>query len=209
VIFKGAGGAVALTCADYSAPPKTGTSNTFVVNPGPFAGLQVILPGQTAAGGTATGKTGTPTNQTAGTPFTITVRAVDQYWNLVSGVNDNIHLVSTDAFAWMPADTTLQNGQCLIQVRLHKSGNQTITASDNDNSSILTDTSSQVLISGGPSASSLILAPGESPAWHGERPHRHRHRPVDQLRLHDHGPRHRRLVESGDGSDGRGPHHLQ
>jgi hypothetical protein len=164
VIFKGAGGAVALTCADYSAPPKTGTSNTFVVNPGPFAGLQVILPGQTAAGGTATGKTGTPTNQTAGTPFTITVRAVDQYWNLVSGVNDNIHLVSTDAFAWMPADTTLQNGQCLIQVRLHKSGNQTITASDNDNSSILTDTSSQVLISGGPFSKLLILAPGESPA---------------------------------------------
>jgi hypothetical protein len=164
VIFKGAGGAVALTCADYSAPPKTGTSNTFVVNPGPFNGLQVLLPGESAAGGTATGKTGTPTNQTAGTPFTITVRAVDQYWNLVSGVNDNIHLVSTDAFAWMPADTTLSNGQCLIQVRLHKSGNQTITASDNDNSSILTDTSSQVLISGGPFSKLLILAPGESPA---------------------------------------------
>jgi flagellar hook capping protein FlgD len=164
VIFKGAGGAVALTCADYSAPPKTGTSNTFVVNPGPFNGLQVILPGESAAGGTATGKTGTPTNQTAGTPFTITVRAVDQYWNLVSGVNDNIHLVSTDAFAWMPADTTLSNGQCLIQVRLHKSGNQTITASDNDNSSILTDTSSQVLISGGAFSKLLILAPGESPA---------------------------------------------
>jgi hypothetical protein len=164
VIFKGAGGAVALTCADYSAPPKTGTSNTFVVNPGPFNGLQVLLPGESAAGGTATGKTGTPTNQTAGTPFTITVRAVDQYWNLVSGVNDNIHLISTDAFAWMPADTTLSNGQCLIQVRLHKSGNQTITASDNDNSSILTDTSSQVLITGGSFSKLLILAPGESPA---------------------------------------------
>ena len=164
VVMKGAGGAVALTCADYSAPPKTGTSNTFVVTPGPFTGLQVILPGETAAGGTATGKTGTPTNQTAGTPFTITVRAVDQYWNLVSGINDSIHLTSTDAFAWMPADTTLSNGQCLIQVRLHKSGNQTITASDNTNGSILTDTSSQVLIVGGSFAKVLILAPGESPA---------------------------------------------
>jgi hypothetical protein len=164
VIFKGAGGAVALTCADYSAPPKTGTSNTFVVNPGPFVGMQVILPGESAAGGTASGKTGTPTNQTAGTPFTITVRAVDQYWNLVSGVNDSIHLTSTDAFAWMPSDTTLSNGQCLIQVRLHKSGLQTITASDNTNSSILTDTSSQVLIVGGSFAKVLILAPGESPA---------------------------------------------
>jgi hypothetical protein len=164
VVFKGAGGAVALTCADYSAPPKTGTSNTFVVNPGPFAGLQVIVPGESPAGGTATGRTGTPTTQSAGNPFTITVRAVDQYWNLVPGINDNIHLTSTDAFAWMPADTVLNNGQCLIQVRLHKSGNQTITASDNDNSSILTDTSSPITIVGGTFAKVLILAPGEFPA---------------------------------------------
>jgi hypothetical protein len=64
----------------------------------------------------------------------------------------------------MPSDTVLANGQCLIQVRLHKSGNQTITVSDNDNSSILTDTSSQVAIAGGPFAKVLILAPGESPA---------------------------------------------
>jgi len=164
VVFKGAGGAVALTCADYSAPPKIGTSNTFVVNPGPFAGLQVLMPGESAAGGTATGKTGTPTTQSAGNPFTITVRAVDQYWNLVSGINDSVHLTSTDSFAWMPADTTLNNGQCLIQVRLHKSGQQTITASDNDNNSILTDTSSPITIVGGTFAKLLILAPGESPA---------------------------------------------
>ena len=164
VVFKGAGGAVALTCADYSAPPKIGTSNTFVVNPGPFTGLQVLMPGESAAGGTATGKTGTPTTQSAGNPFTITVRAVDQYWNLVSGINDSVHLTSTDAFAWMPADTVLNNGQCLIQVRLHKSGQQTITASDNANSSILTDTSSPITIVGGAFAKVLILAPGESPA---------------------------------------------
>ncbi|HKW51119.1 MAG TPA: hypothetical protein VJQ53_05230, partial [Candidatus Eisenbacteria bacterium] len=83
VTLKGAGGAVALTCLDFSAPPKIGTSNTFVVNPGPLYGLQVILPGETALGGTTSGKSGTPTNQTAGNPFTMTVRAVDQFWNLV------------------------------------------------------------------------------------------------------------------------------
>jgi hypothetical protein len=164
VVLKGAGGAVALTCADYSAPPKTGTSNNFVVNPGPFYQLQVILPGETAQGGTATGKSGTPTAQTAGTQFVTTVRAVDQYWNLVPGINDNIHLTSTDAFAWMSSDTTLVNGQILVPTRLHKSGSQTITASDTDNGSIQPNTSSPVTINGGSFAKVLILAPGESPA---------------------------------------------
>jgi hypothetical protein len=164
VTFKGAGGAVALTAADFSAPPKIGTSNTFVVSPGPFSGLQVILPGEQAMGGTTTGKSGTPTNQTAGNPFTITVRAVDQYWNLVSGVNDRIALSSTDLYAWMPTDTVLVNGQVLIPVRLHKSGSQTITARDSDNVSIQANTSSPVLITGGSFARVLILAPGESPA---------------------------------------------
>jgi hypothetical protein len=164
VTFKGAGGAVALTCADYSAPPKTGTSNTFVVNPGPLYGLQVLLPGESARGGTATGKTGTPTNQSAGNPFTVTVRAVDQYWNLVPGVNDRIVLTSTDTFAWMPSDTLLSNGQCLIPTRLHKSGLQTITARDSTNASVQPNTSAQVLVVGGAFSRVLILAPGETPA---------------------------------------------
>ncbi len=164
VTCKGAGGAVALTCADYSAPPKTGTSNNFVVNPGPFVKLQVILPGETPMGGTVAGKSGTPTTQTAGNPFTLTVRAVDDFWNLVPGINDRIGLTSTDSFAWMPAETTLVNGQLLFPVRLHKSGSQTITATDLDNGSISSNTSSPVTIIGGPFARVLVLAPGESPA---------------------------------------------
>jgi hypothetical protein len=164
VTLKGAGGAVALTCLDFSAPPKTGTSNSFVVSPGPFYGLQVILPAEQALGGTTTGKSGTVTNQPAGNQFTVTVRAVDQYWNLVPGVNDHIGLASTDSAAWMPSDTTLTNGQVLIPVRLHKSGLQTITATDLDNGSIQDNTSSQVLIIGGAFARVLILAPGEYPA---------------------------------------------
>jgi hypothetical protein len=164
VTFKGAGGAVALTCADFSAPPKIGTSNTFVVNPGPFVGLQVLLPGEIAQGGTATGKSGTPTTQSAGNPFTTTVRAVDQYWNLVPGVSDRIVLTSTDLFAWIPSDTVLVNGQVLIPTRLHRSGLQTITARDSTNPAITENTSSQVNVVGGTFARVLLLAPGEFPA---------------------------------------------
>ncbi len=164
MVFKGAGGAVSFTCSDFSAPPHTGTSNTFTVNPGPFTGLQVLLPGETARGGTADGKEGPPSNQTAGSPFTLTVRAVDQFWNLVAGVNDSIALGSTDAFAGMPAHSALANGQVLIPTTLYRSGSQRIWASDLTNGGIRPDTSSAVTVTGGPFAKVLVLAPGESSA---------------------------------------------
>src|SRR5947208_10785764 len=84
--------------------------------------------------------------------------------NWVSGANDRIGLASTVSLDWMPTDTTLVNGQVLIPTRLHKSGYQTITASDIDNGSIQANTSSQVLVVGGTFARVLILAPGEFPA---------------------------------------------
>src|SRR5256886_7434461 len=49
----------------------------------PFTKLQLLVPGETAAPGTGSGKTGTPTAQTAGTAFTVTVNAVDANWYLV------------------------------------------------------------------------------------------------------------------------------
>ncbi|MGH7724532.1 MAG: hypothetical protein ACREOU_03815 [Candidatus Eiseniibacteriota bacterium] len=162
--FFGAGGAVSFTCSDFAAPPNTGTSNAFTVAPGPLAKLQVLLPGETAEGGTADGKTGVPTPQSAGSPFTLTLRGVDAYWNLVPGVNDRVALASSDEFAGMPAETTLANGQRLLSVRLFKSGSQRIWASDVTNSSVGSDTSSYVTVGGGPFARVLILAPGESPA---------------------------------------------
>jgi hypothetical protein len=163
ITFRGAGGAVSFTCSDFSAPAHIGTSNSFVVSPGPLAGVQVLLPGETAAGGTPSGKVGSPANQSAGNPFTITLRAVDAFWNMVPGVSDRVGLGSSDAFALMPAETTLANGQRLVPVRLHRSGPQRIWASDLDNT-VAPDTSAAVTIVGGPFAKLLVLAPGESPA---------------------------------------------
>ncbi len=48
-----------------------------------FSKLQVLAPGETAAPGTATGKTGAPPYYLVGTPFTVTVNAVDAYWNFI------------------------------------------------------------------------------------------------------------------------------
>ena len=164
VTFKGAGGAVSITCSDFSSPPHTGTSNNFVVQPGALAGLQVLLPGETARGGTPTGKTGTPTGQSAGAAFTVTVRAVDAWWNMVPGVSDSIALGSTDAFARLPAETTLVNGQVLIPTMLYRTGPQIIWARDLANSGVAADTSAAVTLTGGAFARLLVLAPGESPA---------------------------------------------
>lgn len=164
MVFRGAGGAVSFTAFDFSAPPHTGTSNSFAVQPGPFSGLQVLLPGETPQGGTVDGKNGAPTGQTAGAAFTLTLRAVDAYWNLVGGINDRIALGSSDAFAGMPAETTLAGGQLLLPARLYRTGPQRIWASDVDQPSITPDTSAYVTVTGGPFSRVLILAPGESPA---------------------------------------------
>ncbi len=161
MVFRGAGGAVSFTCSDFSTPPHMGTSNSFEVLPGPYAKLQVLLPGETPQGGTFDGVSGTPTDQNAGSSFSLTVRAVDQYWNRVPGIGSRIGLSSTDAFAAMPAETTLNNGEIILPVTLYKTGSQTITAVDLDSTDILSHTSSAVHVISGPYARILILAPGE------------------------------------------------
>ena len=164
MVFKAAGALVSFVCTDFAATPHTGASNSFQVVAAAYAGLQVLLPGETARGGTPTGKSGTAATQSAGNPFTLTVRAVDAYWNLVSGIAHRAALGSTDAFARMPADTLLGNGQALIPVRLYRSGSQRIWASDVTQSSATPDTSSWFTLTGGSFTRLLVLAPGETVA---------------------------------------------
>jgi len=47
------------------------TSSAITVNLGAFAKLQVLAPGEIAAPGSPSGKTGTPSVQVAGTPSTL------------------------------------------------------------------------------------------------------------------------------------------
>src|SRR6185503_2491897 len=51
------------------------TSGNVAVAAGPFTKLQLLVPGETAAPGTSSGKTGTPSGQTVGSPFPVTVSA--------------------------------------------------------------------------------------------------------------------------------------
>src|SRR5262249_25593486 len=86
-----------VTGTDATDGTKTAsTSPSITVNVGAFAKLQLLVPGETASPGSGTGKTGTPTAQTAGTAFTTTVNAVDANWNLIN-TNDTIAITSSDA----------------------------------------------------------------------------------------------------------------
>lgn len=161
ITFRGAGAAVQFTCSDYASPPHTGTSDPFVVQPGPYTGIQVLLPGQTPRGGTATGFEGNPDDQTAGTGFDVVIRAVDDYFNRVSGVNSALELTATDANMAQPETVALANGEAVIPVTVYRAGMQSLTAADADSSGIDAGVSSDVFIEHGAFSRVLILAPGE------------------------------------------------
>ena len=71
--------------------------------------LQVLLPGETNAPGTLSGKIGTPTPQSVSTPTTVTVNAVDANWNIVS-LSDTVQLSTSDGNAFIPGSMSLVNG---------------------------------------------------------------------------------------------------
>ena len=80
----------------FSTPvdmPKMLGSLESVKKANKIAKLQILTPGETAAPGTGTGKTGTPTAEVAGTAFSVTVNAVDANWNVVS-TNDTIAITA-------------------------------------------------------------------------------------------------------------------
>jgi hypothetical protein len=92
--------------------------------------LQILLPGETAAPGTPTGKTGTPTAQPENTQVTLTVNAVDAKWNLVPYVTDTVDLTSTDGTANLPSDAALVNGTGSFILYFGQTGSFTVSATD-------------------------------------------------------------------------------
>jgi hypothetical protein len=101
----------------------------FALNRSVAVALQVLMPGETNAPGTATGKIGTPTPQTVGNTFNVTVNAVDFSGNIMTGCSDPVSITSSD-----PASTTgpqtLVGGSVTFPFTFGTSGLQTITATD-------------------------------------------------------------------------------
>src|SRR5207245_10308172 len=100
------------------------------VSAGPFVRLQVLAPGESAVPGTPSGKTGTPSAQTAGTAFNLTVNAVDANWNALTNVTDTVGITSSDSNATLPTNADLVLVTQTFSATFKTAGLQTLTATD-------------------------------------------------------------------------------
>jgi hypothetical protein len=114
--------------------------------------LQVLLPGETNAPGTASGKVGTPLPQTAGNPFDLTVNACDAAWRIATTCSDTVDITSSDTSAGLPTDAPLVNGTITFSSTgnnyfyFGSTGTWTITATDTTTTSIKANTSSSLVV---------------------------------------------------------------
>lgn len=124
-------------------PASMVTSGTkfFALGRRTFTKLQVIMPGETAAPGTTTGKTGTPDQQAVGTEFSVVINSVDDNWYPIKST-DTIHFTSTDETALLPDDIAMVGGTVTVKVAFNQYGTWTITASDVTDSTKKSGTSS-------------------------------------------------------------------
>lgn len=134
-------GTFTITATDASA--NTGASNSFSVAP-----LLVILaPGESLAVGV--GKTGSPTNQTAGVAFSMTVYAVNEDWSVDTTSIDTITLSSSDGSATLPGPAALVAGTQTFSVTLATPPSQTVTASATAPTRSSTSSSIPLAVAGG------------------------------------------------------------
>jgi hypothetical protein len=104
-----------------------------------FTQLLILLPGETLAPNTATGKTGTPASDSIagenGT-FTFTVLAVDSHFNPITGVSDTLSFSDNDGGNYSAPDI-LANGSGQFMAAFSTTNNAVvITASDLSNTNI-------------------------------------------------------------------------
>jgi hypothetical protein len=113
----------------------------------PFTQLQVLLPGETNAPGTATGKIGTPLPQASGTPFDVTVNSCDPSWYIVSSF-DTVAITSSDTTAFLPPNAALANGTVTISQNFFfgSPGTWTVIASDVTNTNITNGVSTPITV---------------------------------------------------------------
>ena len=157
-------GSRTVTATDSTTGSQTGTSSAITVNGALMAKLQLLLPGETAAPGTTTGKTGTPNAETAGASYTVTVNAVDANWNLVSTNTHTVGINSTDPNDVMPANTALVAGTKTFSVTNKTAGSWTMTATDITDGTKTANTSPFITVNPAAFAKLQILVPGMSAA---------------------------------------------
>lgn len=113
--------------------------------------LQVLMPGETAAPNTPTGKTGTPTSFNVGDEVDVIVNAVDKDWNIIPTVTDTVSITATDPNPFTPPNAALANGTGTFAVYFYTSNDTsnptwTVTATDVTDSTKAANTGSPIVI---------------------------------------------------------------
>jgi hypothetical protein len=135
------------TAAIPGANLPAGNAAFFGLGQRQFTKLQILLPGETAAPGTPTGKTGTPDPQGNTQQFVVTVRAVDADWFPISGVSHVISLSSSAGNDFMySGEAAMANGVVTFDAAFFASGSFTITAEDVTDDTKTPDTSPAITV---------------------------------------------------------------
>ncbi len=111
--------------------------------------LQVLLPGETNAPATPTGKTGVMDPVPANVPVSVKIHSVDPTWHIAGPASGHtVHLTITpeDPLAFIDPDAPLINGTANILVQFGTPGNYTITATDVTDGSLTAGASSTITV---------------------------------------------------------------
>ena len=149
---------IKLKCTHPESSWVIGWSNSFQVLPNnPFRYL-TILPGESLAPGSVSGKYGSPQNQISGDQFSVTTHVTDAWFNPIGLRNDSVRFGGTDPFGVYPSGQ-LQNGQGVFSISLRRAGNHRIYT--RGITGIRDDTSALFSAAAGPFSQLLVVLPGE------------------------------------------------
>ncbi|MFZ6029544.1 MAG: carboxypeptidase regulatory-like domain-containing protein [Chloroflexota bacterium] len=111
----------------------------------PVVTLQSLQYGEIATPGLAPGKSGAPETVFTGQPMSLTLQAVDQYWNLDSSFAGELVLTTSDPAANLPSTVSLVGGQANMLITWNTAGTQSLTATLAGNPSLVTAIALDVL----------------------------------------------------------------
>ena len=151
VVLRQAGNRT-ITATDTVTGSINGTSNTIVVGAATTSQLQVAA----------------PANATAGSAFSVTVTAQDQYGNTATGYGGTVHFTGGGTGPTLPSDYTFVGGDNGTHtftngVTLRQAGNRTVTATDTVTGSI-TGTSGTIAVAPAAAATLTVTAPANATA---------------------------------------------
>ncbi|MCJ0741432.1 T9SS type A sorting domain-containing protein [Pedobacter montanisoli] len=129
---------------------------------GAYVKMQILLPNETAAPGTSTGKvTSGVYSATSGSNVAIRVNAVDANWNVVNS-NNLIAITSNDAAAVTPPASNLVNGTKIFNITVNTATTSSVITASDDSSPIKTVNTSNFTVILGSFRKLLVVYPGES-----------------------------------------------